>query len=1237
MNARTITSPSTTLPASRSGHHGARAATAAAAARHAKVEKTYQRLRPLSSEANRRVWATSSFPSMTIFDSQVSNTRAHRKAENDARLGLLPMPLRRRLRILALALGASLGGCADVPAPVPPSRGAPIAVFTLREQLGHLWEDELVHFDVQPPAGAGDLTLVDAAGASLPFQIEGGRLWTVTSLPPGGEARLTLQRGGASTGAAPGVTVTREDGAIVLANDRMAIALPALPGRLPGPRDVTTLPPPLRAVRLPGGAWLSTAAWVNEGPPLPVAEATTAVLEQGPVRATVKQRIAFADGHAYEAVISLAARQDAALVAETSDESAPRAAIRISMRPGPGANHVFWQNQWKATPDASSFGLADTRVGAGEDRVVCKLRPWSFWWFGGVTEWAGFYAEGGAALAGVIGLRPSRWSPDGWDGFDHTEAPITARGGGLDLTLALAEEKVLRSGLTQQQPLHREWAFVAGLAADHVTKDAARAKLRRDLVRYSEFPLDEVRGYGLDEAPPAAARPHPSLILRPGDVERAREDARRVPEVRDRVRRAIAYLGNCGDLDRTLAEKGSPGLYRRYVDCYMVERLPEALLGSPDPRFGRYLAAAVVGMARHVVELFLDAPAKPALGAFGPWPSEDVTQLALAYDLVAGLLSPEDDATARRALVFGAHVLAHPDYWNVPRGMCGSNPNMTSSIVLPRGLLGALLAGHPEAAGWVAGAETELERELREWISPGGAWVEAPGYQAASLDGLLLLATAIRNATGRDVLADPRLRATMDYDGSLLAPPDPRFSPKDGGPNAMAPPSIGNTFSAQVTPFAGIMAAATAKTDPAFSARQQFFWKQQGMPWASAGRIKGLVPGLTDPALPAAPPAETIRGFPGFGSVMRSSWTDPRQSYVAHRTGPIFDHYRADQGSFVYYAKGAPLCPDWGSAYERSATYDRSMVSFDLAGSKLHWGSHGELLGALGLPGRLAWSHGEMRGGAGQTSERHLLLVMDDDPLGANYLVTRDTTAASAPDQRFYWNLWCLARAPEISGAVVHFPGQLGVDLDVHLLSPAAPEITTDHGAWKFYIPSWGDRTEEQYGVHVAKTGARDDFFTVLFPRAAGQAAARVEALADGAGARVVHMNGADLLLLSPGKAAEARALGARVEGEIAFVRRERRGALHLAVLSGARAAAEADGWGLASAGPTSLDVGGGERGATGESSGPAHTAAITLPGGHGEVVVRVDGAVVEPAREGRTITLALPGGAHRFSIEERR
>ena len=33
-------------------------------------------------------------------------------------------------------------------------------------------------------------------------------------------------------------------------------------------------------------------------------------------------------------------------------------------------------------------------------------------------------------------------------------------------------------------------------------------------------------------------------------------------------------------------------------------------------------------------------------------------------------------------------------------------------------------------------AEQELQAELRDWVSDGGAWIECPGYQIASLDGM---------------------------------------------------------------------------------------------------------------------------------------------------------------------------------------------------------------------------------------------------------------------------------------------------------------------------------------------------------------------------------------------------------------------------------------------------------------------------------------------------------------------
>jgi len=596
-----------------------------------------------------------------------------------------------------------------------------------------------------------------------------------------------------------------------------------------------------------------------------------------------------------------------------------------------------------------------------------------------------------------------------------------------------------------------------------------------------------------------------------------------------------------------------------------------------------------------------------------------------------GQLTPEQEAAARSALVFGAHFLDHPDYWNTTHGLCSANPNMTSSILLPRGMTALFLAGHPQADEWLIEAEQELKRELQHWISPGGAWIENPGYQAASLDGMFLLAQAIKNVHGRDYFADPNFKATMDYYGFILTPPDLRFPPGEpDSPHPMTQPSIGDMFSGFITCFNGWMAKATARSDPAYSARQQFYWKMQNFYLGSAGRAKGFTMALTDPDLPATPPAELSRAFPGFGSILRTSWTDPKASYIAHRTGPNLHHYHADYNSIVYHAKGVPLCIDFGNygPVHRMESWYHSQVSPGKGNS-----GRGELVETRFLPRTVDYSWGKSQMGS-HWDHRHILLVKSEDPLGANYVVMRDVTAGPQGDATFWWNLWCLSAEPRITGRTIHFPGQFGVDLDVYLLSPAAPDIQTDHWQWEQYIYVWGPFTEEQYGVHVVKKGPDEDYFAVLYPRAQGQGAALVEPLEGGAAVKVSHMEGTDYVLLSPERAAGLSEGDVKLSGRIAFVRKGRAGTVRLAVISGAGCKAAVGQLSLSSDGPVSLQFDGKQL--TGESSGQAHVATITLPAGYGTCQVLCDGRPAQVKRQGRAIVMPLPEGYHTFAITPR-
>lgn len=242
---------------------------------------------------------------------------------------------------------------------------------------------------------------------------------------------------------------------------------------------------------------------------------------------------------------------------------------------------------------------------------------------------------------------------------------------------------------------------------------------------------------------------------------------------------------------------------------------------------------------------------------------------------------------------------------------------------------------------------------------------------------------------------------------------------------------------------------------------------------------------------------------------------------------------------------------------------------------------------------------------------------------------TLDGSQTNAP---FYYNLFCLAKDPQIAGSVVHFPGQYGVDLDVHILAPAAPQIEKDHWDWKQYIGRWGTFTEEQYGIRIMKHGSSAEFFTVLYPRAAGQGPAQMTPLANGRAVEVRHMEGTDLVLLSSGQDAAVASGGATLAGEIAFARRYANGDLRLAVVKGANTAATLDAWTLRSSGPVAIEI----KGLTvsGESSGAAHAAQITLPPAFEKITVTLDDKPAQSKREGNRLTIALPDGNHTFMIK---
>ena len=280
-------------------------------------------------------------------------------------------------------------------APSAMAAPAPLQTFTVKDYLQHQWTDEIIHLPVsyQAETAPESLTLTDAAGQPAPCQVTGltqrngevtGTVWTVVTVPPRGQVTLHLQQG--QPPATP-LRLVAQGQEYVLSNEHMALRLPRLPGALAQPVDLTALPAPLLSVSAAGnGDWLGAGSWINDGPSLEVKEATTSVIEEGPVRVTVRYRLTFTDGRFYQADITLGDRQECAFFTDDSDIEAPKAAFRLSFQPGLGADRVYWRNNYYAD---QKKGLTPGPIAFDKEEDICHLRPWAYWWLKDKTISAG--------------------------------------------------------------------------------------------------------------------------------------------------------------------------------------------------------------------------------------------------------------------------------------------------------------------------------------------------------------------------------------------------------------------------------------------------------------------------------------------------------------------------------------------------------------------------------------------------------------------------------------------------------------------------------------------------------------------------------------------------------------------------------------------------------------------------------------------------------------------------------
>jgi hypothetical protein len=112
--------------------------------------------------------------------------------------------------------------------------------------------------------------------------------------------------------------------------------------------------------------------------------------------------------------------------------------------------------------------------------------------------------------------------------------------------------------------------------------------------------------------------------------------------------------------------------------------------------------------------------------------------------------------------------------------------------------------------------------------------------------------------------------------------------------------------------IAGVLGMVLMKSEPELAAQCLWAFRQSGRP--GAGFL--AAPYVIDDSLPDAPPNLSSKSFPGSCAILRTGTGRDNETYLCYYHGSFnWGHHHNDQGTLVFYAKGAPLMMDFGSQY----------------------------------------------------------------------------------------------------------------------------------------------------------------------------------------------------------------------------------------------------------------------------------------------------------------------------------
>jgi len=923
-----------------------------------------------------------------------------------------------------------------------------VATFSLRDHLKRNWQHELVFFPVEKNVfGREDVVLVGPEEKPVAYQwipaelapSETESIAFCASVPEFGRSVYRLVKGNPVKATDLRVAETKDSASVQ--NGFTGISLG-------GPKALQS--GPIAGIRLRSGRWVGGGELKS---PIHAETCTVKVITKGPVLTDVQVSYDFPQPCFWRLKFRLIAGDPVILVDEQF--TLPKgASYALELGKGWGPDMIFYR------------GLSDSKtakLGAAGSGPFFLLKPWPFWW-GKTPEgnWFAAYRTGGDDLLAVGCREPGVWVEPGKTVWD-TAVPIA--------------KPQVRANF-QLRGFARKWMLAALSKAESLTDKKAFAPLPQQyLIKHGDLPLDRVKDYVM-EWDDRATR-HPRLFVTKPEHDRFKKS---FPVDKDRLAALRQSQINPNSMDGHVAY----------------------FLATGDKELGRNIATMAVGQLQRTVDEFVRQDTLRTHGTAPHHRTRPVYWSAIGCDLALApsILSPQQRTRVKAQLAYLGYTMASPTFHSPERGY-KANPNMTTTARGMLGIVACTIPKHPQARNWAQLAVAEMQNELETWCDSNGGWLEAPHYMTVSMDAIVPLAIALRETGFSEVEwhDHPKLKATFAWLAKIATPPDPRL-----GGNRHSP-AIGNTYLGERTCLAGWAARMWRDKDPQFAQNMQWMWKAQGS--VTKPGIGGAYPGLEgyvsivlDPSITATRPNWGTELFPETGAVFRAHFPSDRETYLHYIQGRMHQHYDFDEGSFILWGKGQPLCEDFGY-YGRAPAADHSRVDDGF-------------YEALGVEGKIqqfaAGARADYLRGERAGWHRQILFLKDDDPLGPNYFLVRDSVLSGrAADWRLYI---ATDEPPPVTANPVRAKGRFEADLAVFFIDPARPRISAQSVTRTASASGFKSRESTQHCLHV-KMPAKQPVATVLYPLMKDQKTPKFTSLAGGRGVKIENSYGTDYVFLA--------------------------------------------------------------------------------------------------------------------------